>query len=117
MTSHRLEVGRKLIVGGIELPLIKGRGAFDGDVLRMRFAMRCWGRPGLGILGRISGDTDPKWKGANSLIFFGACERSAAWQRDFAIEHVDAIVILERPKLGRIFRRCGGRWQGAGCAG
>jgi len=102
---HRLETGRKLIVGGIELPFDKGpAGHSDGDVLAHALCDALLGAAGLGDIGTHFPDTDPKWKGANSLIFLEHAKKLLA-ERDFAIEHVDAIVILERPKLGPHFPR------------
>ncbi len=97
---HRLEAGRKLIVGGIELPFDKGPvGHSDGDVLAHALCDALFGAAGLGDIGTHFPDTDPKWKGANSLIFLEHAKKLLA-ERNFGIEHVDAVVILERPKLG-----------------
>jgi 2-C-methyl-D-erythritol 2,4-cyclodiphosphate synthase len=100
---HRLETGRKLIVGGIELPFDKGpAGHSDGDVLAHALCDALFGAAGLGDIGTHFPDTDPKWKGANSLIFLEQAKKLLA-EKNFAIEHVDAVVILERPKLGPHF--------------
>ena len=100
---HRLEAGRKLIVGGIELPFDKGPvGHSDGDVLAHALCDALLGAAGLGDIGTHFPDTDPKWKGANSLIFLEHAKKLLA-DRGFAIEHVDAVVILEKPKLGPHF--------------
>ena len=100
---HRLEAGRKLIVGGIELPFDKGpAGHSDGDVLAHALCDALLGAAGLGDIGTHFPDTDPKWKGANSLIFLEHAKKLLA-ERNFGIEHVDAVVILERPKLGPHF--------------
>jgi 2-C-methyl-D-erythritol 2,4-cyclodiphosphate synthase len=100
---HRLEAGRKLIVGGIELAFDKGpAGHSDGDVLAHALCDALFGAAGLGDIGTHFPDTDPKWKGANSLIFLEHAKKLLA-ERNFAIEHVDAVVILERPKLGPHF--------------
>jgi len=105
-----------LIVGGIELPFDKGpAGHSDGDVLAHALCDALLGAAGLGDIGTHFPDTDPKWKGANSLIFLEHAKELLA-ERNFGIEHVDAVVILEKPKLGHIFRRCGGIGQGAGRA-
>jgi 2-C-methyl-D-erythritol 2,4-cyclodiphosphate synthase len=100
---HRLEKGRKLIVGGLEVPFDKGpAGHSDGDVLAHALCDALFGAAGLGDIGTHFPDSDPQWKGANSLIFL----RHAAQLLDenrFAIEHVDAVVILEKPKLGPHF--------------
>ena len=100
---HRLEAGRKLIVGGIELAFDKGpAGHSDGEVLAHALCDALLGAAGLGDIGTHFPDTDPKWKGANSLIFLEHAKKLLA-ERNFAIEHVDAVVILERPKLGPHF--------------
>jgi 2-C-methyl-D-erythritol 2,4-cyclodiphosphate synthase len=100
---HRLEAGRKLIVGGIELPFDKGPvGHSDGDVLAHALCDALFGAAGLGDIGTHFPDTDPKWKGANSLIFLAHAKKLLA-ERGFAIEHVDAVVIMEKPKLGPYF--------------
>jgi 2-C-methyl-D-erythritol 2,4-cyclodiphosphate synthase len=100
---HRLETGRKLIVGGIELPFDKGPlGHSDGDVVAHAMVDALLGAAGLGDIGQHFPDTDPRWKGANSLIFLEQT-RKLLDEKGFAIEHVDAVVILERPKLGPHF--------------
>jgi 2-C-methyl-D-erythritol 2,4-cyclodiphosphate synthase len=100
---HRLETGRKLIVGGIELAFGKGpAGHSDGDVLAHALCDALLGAAGLGDIGTHFPDTDPKWKGANSLIFLEHAKKLLV-EKNFAIEHVDAVVILERPKLGPHF--------------
>ena len=100
---HRLEAGRKLIIGGMEVPFDKGPvGHSDGDVLAHAVCDALFGAAGLGDIGAHFPDTDPKWKGANSLVFL---EHSAKLLREknLVIEHIDAVVILEKPKLGPHF--------------
>ena len=100
---HRLEVGRKLIVGGIELPFEKGPvGHSDGDVLAHAMCDALLGAAGLGDIGKHFPDTDPKWKGANSLIFLEHA-RKLLDEKKFGIEWIDAVVITEKPKLGPHF--------------
>ena len=100
---HRLEAGRKLIVGGIELPFDKGpAGHSDGDVLAHALCDALLGAAGLGDIGTHFPDSDPKWKGANSLLFLEHAKKLLE-EKHFGIEHVDAVVILERPKLGPHF--------------
>jgi 2-C-methyl-D-erythritol 2,4-cyclodiphosphate synthase len=100
---HRLAEGRQLIVGGIELPFDKGPvGHSDGDVLAHALCDALLGAAGLGDIGTHFPDTDPKWKGANSLIFLEHV-RKLLDEKHFAIEHVDAVVITEEPKLGPHF--------------
>ena len=100
---HRLAEGRKLIVGGIELPFDKGSvGHSDGDVLAHAMCDALLGAAGLGDIGTHFPDSDPKWKAANSLLFLQHA-RKLLDEKHFAIEHVDAVVILEKPKLGPHF--------------
>jgi len=102
---HRLAEGRKLIVGGIELPFDKGPvGHSDGDVLAHALCDALLGAAGLGDIGTHFPDTDPQWKGANSLVFLEHA-RELLGEKGFEIEHVDAVVIAERPKLGPHFPR------------
>ena len=105
---HRLEAGRKLIIGGMELPFDKGpAGHSDGDVLAHALCDALFGAAGLGDIGRHFPDNDPKWKGANSLIFLEHA-RKLLEENKFEIEHVDAVVILEKPKLGPHFAKMQG---------
>lgn len=100
---HRLAEGRKLIVGGMELPFDKGSvGHSDGDVLAHALCDALFGAAGLGDIGTHFPDTDSKWKGANSLLFLEHA-RKLLDERHFVIEHVDAVVITEKPKLGPHF--------------
>jgi len=105
---HRLEEGRKLIVGGIELPFDKGPvGHSDGDVLAHALCDALLGAAGLGDIGTHFPDTDPKWKGANSMLFLEHA-RKLVDQKHLAIEHIDAVVIAEKPKLGPHFPKMRG---------
>ena len=100
---HRLEKGRPLIVGGVQLPFDKGPvGHSDGDVLAHAMCDALLGAAGLGDIGTHFPDTDPKWKGANSLLFLEQAKRLLDEKR-LAIEHIDAVVITEKPKLSPHF--------------
>jgi 2-C-methyl-D-erythritol 2,4-cyclodiphosphate synthase len=100
---HRLVEGRKLIIGGIQVPFEKGpAGHSDGDVVAHAVCDALLGAAGLGDIGKHFPDTDPKWKGANSLLFLEYA-RKLLDENKFAIEHIDVVVILERPKLGPHF--------------
>jgi 2-C-methyl-D-erythritol 2,4-cyclodiphosphate synthase len=100
---HRLTEGRKFIVGGVELPFEKGPVSHsDGDVLAHALCDALLGAAGLGDIGTHFPDTDPKWKGANSLLFLEHAKKLLD-EKQFAIEHVDAVVITEKPKLGPHF--------------
>jgi 2-C-methyl-D-erythritol 2,4-cyclodiphosphate synthase len=100
---HRLAEGRKLIVGGVELDFDKGPvGHSDGDVVAHALCDALLGAAGLGDIGKHFPDSDPKWKGADSMLFLQHA-RKLLDEKKFTIEHVDAVVILERPKLGPHF--------------
>jgi len=100
---HRLAEGRKLILGGVEVPFAKGPvGHSDGDVLSHALCDALLGAAGLGDIGQHFPDSDPKWKGASSLHFLEQT-RKLLDGRHLRISHVDAIVIAEQPKLGPHF--------------
>jgi 2-C-methyl-D-erythritol 2,4-cyclodiphosphate synthase len=97
---HRLAEGRPLMIGGVHVPFDKGPvGHSDGDVLAHALCDALLGASGLGDIGTHFPDTDPKWKGANSLMFLEHT-RKLLDERKLHINHLDAIVVLERPKLG-----------------
>jgi 2-C-methyl-D-erythritol 2,4-cyclodiphosphate synthase len=96
---HRLAEGRKMMLGGMEVPFEKGPvGHSDGDVLSHALCDALLGAAGLGDIGTHFPDTDPKWKGASSLIFLEHARRFLD-ERGMRINHLDAVVICERPKL------------------
>jgi 2-C-methyl-D-erythritol 2,4-cyclodiphosphate synthase len=100
---HRLVEGRKLMIGGVGVPFDKGsQGHSDGDVLCHAVCDALLGAASLGDIGTHFPDTDPKWKGAASLVFLEHVAKLLA-DRRLRIVHVDAIVICERPKLGPHF--------------
>ena len=103
--AHRLVDGRSLILGGVRVPFERGALAHsDGDVLAHAIADAILGAAALGDLGAHFPDTEAKWKDANSLELLAHC---AAVARDagFAIENVDATVVVERPKLAPFIER------------
>ncbi|HEV2387545.1 MAG TPA: 2-C-methyl-D-erythritol 2,4-cyclodiphosphate synthase [Candidatus Acidoferrales bacterium] len=100
---HRLEPGRRLVLGGVELASDRGSlGHSDGDALAHAVCDALLGAAGLGDIGAHFSDADPRWKGISSLVFL---ERTADLlaARELAIAWIDAVVILERPKLGPLF--------------
>jgi 2-C-methyl-D-erythritol 2,4-cyclodiphosphate synthase len=100
---HRLEAGRKLMIGGVHVPFDKGPvGHSDGDVLAHAICDALLGAASMGDIGKHFPDTDPKWKGANSLIFLEHL-RKLFENQGLQIIHIDAVVITERPKLGPHF--------------
>src|SRR5260370_17908018 len=100
---HRLAEGRKLVLGGVEVPFNRGTvGHSDGDALAHAICDALLGAAGLGDIGTHFPDTDPKWKDASSLRFLEHIRDLLAEHR-FRIVHIDAIVIAEKPKLGPHF--------------
>ena len=96
---HRLEAGRKLILGGVRIPFAKGpAGHSDGDALVHAIADALLGAAALGDIGRHFSDTSPKWHNASSLIFLRHI-RKLLDGAGLAIINVDSTVGLERPKL------------------
>jgi 2-C-methyl-D-erythritol 2,4-cyclodiphosphate synthase len=97
--THRLLTGRRLLLGGVELASERGLdGHSDADVLTHAVIDALLGAAGLGDIGMHFPDTDPRWKGCDSLQFLRhACDLAA--QSGFQIANVDSTVILERPKL------------------
>ncbi|HXN22643.1 MAG TPA: 2-C-methyl-D-erythritol 2,4-cyclodiphosphate synthase [Candidatus Dormibacteraeota bacterium] len=100
---HRLVEGRKLMIGGVEVPFHKGPvGHSDGDVLAHALCDALLGAAVLGDIGTHFPDSDPQWKGVSSLLFLEGIKKLLE-AGSFRITHIDAIVITEKPKLGPHF--------------
>lgn len=97
--SHRLVPGRKLIIGGVEIPFEKGMGGHsDADVLCHAIADAVIGALGLGDIGTHFPDTDPKWKDAVSIELLKYIVELAR-MNGFRVAWVDTTIIAERPSL------------------
>lgn len=96
---HRLVAGRRLILGGVDVPYEKGLlGHSDADVLIHAISDALLGAAGLGDIGNHFPDTDPAYKGVSSrkiLADVAARLREAG----LAVMNVDSVIIAERPKL------------------
>ena len=93
--SHRFEAGRRLVLGGVEIPFELGlAGHSDADVLAHAITDALLGAAGLGDIGQHFPDTDERWRDADSMELL-----RVVVARVGAIEHVDATVMMERPKL------------------
>jgi 2-C-methyl-D-erythritol 2,4-cyclodiphosphate synthase len=96
---HRLAAGRKLTLGGVNIPFERGPvGHSDGDALAHAIADALLGAASLGDLGRHFPDTSPRWHNTSSLVFLRRI-RQRLEQGGYSIVNVDATVGLERPKL------------------
>ncbi|MBI4849214.1 MAG: 2-C-methyl-D-erythritol 2,4-cyclodiphosphate synthase [Nitrospirae bacterium] len=97
--SHRLVEGRKLILGGVEIPFEKGLlGHSDADVLCHAIIDAIVGALGEGDIGRHFPDTDAKWKNASSIDLLTKTVELMK-QKGFDIVNIDSTVIAEKPKL------------------
>ena len=96
---HRLVAGRPLILGGVTVASERGlEGHSDADVLAHAITDALLGAAALGDIGMHFPDSDPQWKGCDSLVFLRHAQALAAAQ-GYRVVHVDSTVILERPKL------------------
>jgi 2-C-methyl-D-erythritol 2,4-cyclodiphosphate synthase len=96
---HRIARGRPLILGGVTIPSEFGlEGHSDADILSHAVTDALLGALALGDIGMHFPDTDPRWKGANSLMFLRHAHELVAAQ-GYQIANVDSTVILETPKL------------------
>lgn len=97
--NHRIAPGRPLILGGVRIDSPLGlEGHSDADVLSHAITDAILGAAALGDIGMHFPDTDPRWKGTDSLRFLAhACE--LAHGKGFTIANVDSTVIIEKPKL------------------
>jgi 2-C-methyl-D-erythritol 2,4-cyclodiphosphate synthase len=97
--SHRFAAGRRLILGGVEIPFEKGlAGHSDADVLCHAITDAVLGALGLGDIGSHFPDTDPKWKDAVSLELLKYTVEIAGLN-GYTVSWVDSTVIAEQPKL------------------
>jgi 2-C-methyl-D-erythritol 2,4-cyclodiphosphate synthase len=97
--SHRLVEGRKLVLGGIEIPFSKGLlGHSDGDALCHAITDALIGALGKGDIGKHFPDTDARWKDASSLVMLKQIVEDAL-SEGFDIAWIDSVVIAERPRL------------------
>jgi len=99
--SHRLEEGRRLVIGGVEIPESERglAGHSDADVLAHALTDALLGAAGLGDIGQHYPDTDERWRGADSIALL----REVAGLLDdhgWAVRHMDATVVCEAPRLG-----------------
>ena len=96
---HKLVEGRNLILGGVKIPYEKGLlGHSDADVLLHAVSDALLGAAGLGDIGVHFPDTDPKYKGADSLLLLQTVGQKVKAQ-GYRISNIDVTMIAQRPKL------------------
>ena len=97
---HRLIKGRKLILGGVDIPHGLGLdGHSDADVLCHALCDSLLGASGAGDLGKHFPDTEKKWKGISSLILLEKSGELVA-KRGFQISNIDTTIVAQQPKIG-----------------
>ena len=97
--SHKLVEGRKLIIGGVDIPFEKGlHGHSDADVLCHAIIDAVMGALGLGDIGKHFPDSDSEWKDASSIALLSTTLKMMK-EKGFEVSWIDSTVIAERPKL------------------
>lgn len=97
--SHRLVEGRKLIIGGVEIPHTLGlMGHSDADVLLHAVTDAVLGAAALGNIGVFFPDNDPKYKGADSRMLLAEAWKTIR-EKGWALVNLDAVLVAEKPKL------------------
>lgn len=97
--AHRFSMGRKLVLGGVEIPFELGlEGHSDADVLTHAICDAILGAIGESDIGSHFPDSDSRYKGVSSLVLLEQV-RALSNSRDFKIENIDSTVVCERPKL------------------
>ena len=96
---HKLVEGRKLIMGGVEIPYEKGLlGHSDADVLLHAISDALLGAAALGDIGKLFPDTVPQFKGADSMVLMAEVYRNIK-AKGYRVVNVDATIIAQRPKM------------------
>lgn len=96
---HQLVEGRKLIMGGVEIPFAKGLlGHSDADVLLHAISDALLGAAALGDIGKHFPDTDERYKGADSLKLLEEVGRLLA-EKGYTVGNVDATIVAQKPKM------------------
>ena len=97
--SHRLTHGRKLIIGGVDIPFDKGLyGHSDADVLLHAIIDALFGACALGNIGSHFPDSDERYRGASSLALLKAAN-DILKSEGFSVSNIDATIIIQQPKM------------------
>lgn len=96
---HRLVSGRRLIIGGVDIPFEKGLlGHSDADVLLHAIADALLGAAGLRDIGHMFPDSDPAYKGISSIILLKRVGEAIA-DAGFYVEYIDSTLLAQAPKM------------------
>ena len=96
---HRLVEGRKLILGGVDVPHTLGlEGHSDADALVHALCDALLGALGAGDIGAYFPDTDPKWKGISSLLLLKEVMRMCR-EKGYELSNADTVIVAQKPKL------------------
>jgi 2-C-methyl-D-erythritol 2,4-cyclodiphosphate synthase len=98
--SHRFEEGRPLVLGGIRIPHPRGlAGHSDADVVAHALIDAILGAAAAGDIGQHFPDTDPKWKGADSMALLRSAHQLVR-ERGYTLAQADLTIIIQQPRLG-----------------
>lgn len=96
---HRLTEGRKLILGGVEVPFEKGLdGHSDADVLIHAIMDAMLGAAKLGDIGELFPDTDPEYKDVSSMKLLKLVRKELE-EKGYRVSNIDSIIVMQKPKL------------------
>lgn len=96
---HKLVLGRKLVLGGVEIPFEKGLlGHSDADVLLHAISDSLLGAAALGDIGKLFPDNDPQFEGADSLLILKRVVE-VLFENGFVVVNIDSTVLCQAPKL------------------
>lgn len=110
---HQLVEGRKLVLGGVEIPHTRGLdGHSDADALMHAICDAVLGALGEADIGHFFPNTDPRWRGVASSVFLQEAARQVKF-RDGRIVNIDATVIAQEPKLAPHIQAMKGKIAGA----
>lgn len=102
---HRLVINRKLILGGVEIPYVKGlEGHSDADVLLHAICDALLGAAALGDIGKLFPETDPRFKDVPSVEFLRQVGELLK-EKKYQVVNIDTTIVLQYPKVGAYARK------------
>ena len=97
--SHRFARGRRLVLGGVEIPYELGLlGHSDADALTHAVIDALLGAAGLGDIGRVFPDTEARWKDADSILMLASVVVMVR-EAGYEVSNIDCVVVTERPRI------------------